>query len=39
MFHLTYYKRMLLSFMLFIIVPMVAVSAQSFYLIKESMLD
>ncbi|EJW17752.1 histidine kinase [Paenibacillus alvei] len=39
MFHLTYYKRMLLSFMLFIIVPMVAVSVQSFYLIKESMLD
>ncbi|WP_245596037.1 sensor histidine kinase [Paenibacillus taiwanensis] len=30
---------MLLSFMLFIIVPMVAVSVQSFYLIKESMLD
>ncbi|WP_195574998.1 sensor histidine kinase [Paenibacillus sp. 1001270B_150601_E10] len=39
MFHLTYYKRMLLSFMIFIIVPMVAVSLQSFYLIKESMLD
>ncbi|NKI21207.1 histidine kinase [Paenibacillus dendritiformis] len=39
MFHLTYYKRMLLSFMLFIIVPMVAVSLHSFYLIKESMLD
>ncbi|WP_374015982.1 histidine kinase [Paenibacillus thiaminolyticus] len=39
MFNLTYYKRMLLSFMLFIIVPMVAVSVQSFYLIKESMLD
>ncbi|MCG7406951.1 histidine kinase [Paenibacillus sp. ACRRX] len=39
MFNLTYYKRMLLSFLLFIIVPMVAVSVQSFYLIKESMLD
>lgn len=39
MFHLTYYKRMLLSFMIFMIVPMLAVSVQSFYLIKESMLD
>ncbi|MFU1794503.1 sensor histidine kinase [Paenibacillus azoreducens] len=39
MFKLTYYKRIQLSFLLFIIVPIITVSVISFVLIKETMVE
>ncbi|WP_211748109.1 histidine kinase [Paenibacillus sp. Marseille-Q4541] len=39
MFRLTYYRRIQLSFLLFIIVPIIAVSVISFVLIKQTMVE